>query len=522
MNLFWLLLLLPLLATGNGKVHLNVATLEVSTEELSNESNSGAKIYSTGADNNPISIQQSVAAEEDDGEEFFLGTALFHGPRRECFTLEDIALLRARQGLEWLVPKTYPKYMANDSMAYRLVRYWNVVNEIVHHMSDKYTERLMKAAFYDTLGAYLRYYLVPLAQVSFYAGRVSLPTVEHLVDIKRQCHQVLRTNGNAWRMPAIINITEQMKNLSMDPFVLSSDDSNICDQLDLSQVSDQRQMILLLPNLEPLDANGYLTNIYLPFRENRVYNLRASSSASELKRFLNTIAACQSYLKMNPTNYNHKLLDWIKEFVPHHLADEQFYPGLSGILQIQDNLVKIVEREDNDRDNSGKQGRSISLWKETADQQSLYTDERLYIAASVVLVIVFIMVVCGLYCGRRCAEKKSKGKSPMGPEDVELGEVFTMAKPKRVKREKKLKIETPRSPLKITSDRRYYGHQARSLSSEDCSTSTLGFQLKQKIMPFRFEIPVEKVRKSYKYTPLSSQTTETTQYQEKKKSGRGK
>ncbi|KAH8304290.1 hypothetical protein KR059_005646 [Drosophila kikkawai] len=539
MNLCLLLWLMPFLATGNGDgvgIHnMEVSTVEVPTDD---EFNSGPKKYSTGVDNNPFLL------DDDDGDDSFLGTTFFQGPRRQCFTSHDIALMSARQGFEQLVPKSYPKYLSGNGIALLLVRYWNVVIQIVNYMSDKETERLLEDAFYDTLGAYLSYYLMPVARVSFYAGHVTLNTVEHLLNIKRECHDVLKTNGNGWRLPAFKNITEQLRGMTIEPAKLgietdrsriTDDGSNICDHLDLSDISEESnkgQMLLPLPELEPVDVNGHLTNIYLPFRGDRVYNLRSSRSASELKRYLDTIMGCEKYLQINPARYNHKLLAWMQEFVPQHLADDQFYPGLGGILQIQESLLKAVQAEPKMELNSGKQGRSTSLWKGNNGEQepeNPYMNGRLYVAASIVLTVVFLTVVFLLHCGRLFA-KKEEGKPPLQPEDVELAEVYTMPKPKRVKKERKPKfepkIETPTSPLRAANERGYYGQLARSGSSDECSTSTLGYQFKEKIMPFRFDIPLGKGRKTYKYSSLSSQETDCTSSSEiqykRKKPGRGK
>ncbi|KAH8244104.1 hypothetical protein KR038_003966 [Drosophila bunnanda] len=525
MNLLYLLLwLVALLATGNGDIYMDMSTVEVPTDEFNTEHNSRVKMYSTGPDYDEFMLERNAAGDEGD---FFLGTTFFQGPRKECFTLDEIALLRARQGFEWLVPKTYPKYLSSTNMAHMLVRYWHIINYIAYRMSDHDTHRLMYDAFYDTLGAYSRYYLMPMAQVSFYAGRIPLGTVESLMSVKQECHNVLKTNGNGWRIPPTLNITDQLKGLNVAPARLgveaTEDGSNICDQLDLGEEAAQGRMLWLLPNLEPVDENGHLTDICLPFRQNLVCSLQSPDAASELKHFLSTMAACQSYMAVSPVHYNHMLLDWMQEFVPQHLGDEQFYPGLDGILQIQQGLLQATQEEVKDEYASSKHERSIGSYPGKDEQvfENLFMNEKVYIAASIVLTIVFLIVACILHCGRISAEnKKKKARPSQKPEDVELGELITTrAKSKRAKKDKK----TPRSPLKTASNRRYYGHMSKSVSSDDCSTSTLGFQLKHKIMPFRFESPLDSFRSNYKYSPLSSEH-EMQEFSglEMKKTGRGK
>lgn len=320
----------------------------------------------------------------------FLGTNLFGNYRKNCFSTEDIAIISARKDFELLVPKSFPQSLLTDSLVYMLLRYFNTVNQIVKRMSDDDTRLIMQRAFYDALGGYLRYYLVPMAQLSFYAGRIKLNTVERLVNIYQQCKTTLNTNGNGWRAPDK-DILSQFKVRKIEPVKLpkscySQEDASSCAQLDqtcISQEPDQGSMIVSLPRLETLDENGYMGNIYLPFRKRRIYNLRSPKSEFVVVKFFQTLTNCHRFQGISQANYNRQLLAWIKENLEMHYGDDVFYPGLGGILQIQERLSKEAKNAEEEaraptnkndgqgspscpKEDSRKMSRSAIHWQEAS------------------------------------------------------------------------------------------------------------------------------------------------------------
>lgn len=549
MNLCVLSWLLFFLAPGGCPIYsINVSTLEVSTNDFQNELtlhsmlSSELQQYRNGLNDVAIS-----PAKEDWLTEWqrelpkvarsaveagtFLGTNLFDGHRKKCFSLEEMALMSARRTFEQLVPKSYPKCMLSDSVVHMLIRFVNTVNQIVQQMSDEDTRRLPQRAFYDALGGYLRYYLVPAAQVSYYAGRLKLTTVQRLVSIKRQAYVALNTNGNGWRTPAK-DIMGQFKGAKIKPVELAGeaikfeDGAFSCAQLDQNCVdrdADQGQMIVSLPQLEPVDSEGHLSNIYLPFHQRRIYNLRSASSACVLVRFFQTLTSCHRFQGMSQANYNHKLLAWIRENVHSHYRDEMFYPGLGGILQIQESLLiqkrnrEPEECKDDDNcsglaEESRKVSRSTNHWQEVpepgqeeklpgeapAEQEKVQTqleecrecdsDDTLIWSIAAFLVLLLLLIVIVICCCMRRARKR-KEKTPFVPIDVEAPPSF---KPKHTK---------VRERPKGGDSESYYGHSiitvpesSRSQASSDeplilipqvadSSTSSLGCHLNRKCLP---------------------------------------
>ncbi|XP_017041811.1 uncharacterized protein LOC108088496 isoform X2 [Drosophila ficusphila] len=490
----------------------------------------------------------------------FLGTNLFGNYRKNCFSTEDIAMMSARKDFELLVPKSFPQCLLTDSVVYMLIRYFNTVNQIVKRMSDEDTKLILQRAFYDALGGYLRYYLVPAAQVSFYAGRLKLNTMERLINIYRQCRTALNTNGNGWRTPDK-NIMAKLRATKIDPVKLpkpceSREDATSCAQLDqscLSQMPDQGQMIVPLPCLEAPDESGYLSNIYLPFSKRRIYNLRSSRSAFILVRFFQTLTNCYRFQAVCPASYNSKLLTWIRENLEAHYHDDVFYPGLGGILQIEERLVMMKknpeeEKEqpplDTDEDagspsSSGEDSRKLSRsaihWQEAPDseQEQSHQDEWLSglekvqsgsdqleecrecdnddtliwcIAAFLALLLLIILLI--ICC---CMRRGRKKKKPVVASDAEAPppKPLIVTEPRDDKEEEKDKHEGRHryyysgSGRKSSSHRSVREHPFLENPELDSftSTSSLGCQFNRKCMPLKFS----RTRGEEYYVPQKAQ-----------------
>ncbi|XP_037714844.1 uncharacterized protein LOC119550304 isoform X2 [Drosophila subpulchrella] len=582
MNFYVLSWLLFFLAPGGCPIYsIDLATLEVPTNDFQNELtlqsmlSSELRAYRNGLNGRideeqqedppyapprryqqpewllkdllPRELQKATrsAAETD----AFLGTNLFGNYRKNCFSTEDIALISARKDFELLVPKSFPHCLLTDSIVNMLLRYFNTVNQIVKRMSDDDTRLILQRALYDALGGYLRYYLVPMAQVSYYAGRIKLNTVERLVTIYRQCRTTLNTNGNGWRTPNK-DIMTQFKGTKIEPVNLpkscqDQEDASSCAELDQSciiQEPDQGSMLVPLPRVETPDESGLLSNIYLPFRKRRIYNLRSPRSACVLVKFFQTLTSCHRFQGISQVNYNRQLLAWLRENLQMHYGDELFYPGLGGVLQIQERLVlqqKNPEEESREtrasleqveewtsslsKEDSRKMSRSAIHWQEAPDsqQEQEHQDEWLTglekvhtrqdeveecrecdnddtliwcIAAFLALLLLLILlIIC--CCMRRGRKKK------VVPTDAE-------APPPK---EKKKKVREPvivTEPVKESGkeepegDRRYYySGSGRSTSQRSVqndrdpgnpeidsytSTSSLGCQFNKKCVPLKF------------------------------------
>uniref|UniRef100_A0A1A9W7Y3 Uncharacterized protein n=1 Tax=Glossina brevipalpis TaxID=37001 RepID=A0A1A9W7Y3_9MUSC len=289
---------------------------------------------------------ESLCSSDAKDNENFLGTNLFGNVRKRCFTLEEVALLSARRDFENLIPKEFPESLLSDRFVTILMKYFYGIHEMISGMSNEESKGVAQRAFYDTLGGYLNYYLVPVSKYSFYAGQVSLQTVENVILLHRNCKKYLNVNGNGWK-PPIKDVLRKLKSVHIEPLHMDKakgcSEATFCLHLDMNsdQIdSDKGKMIVPLPNLEPEDHNNFLNNIFLPFKRKQTYDLRSGSSAYVLVKFYETVYKCYQYERIDQKYFNNKFRNWLLENVYVHMNDEQFYPGLGAVLRIYEILKR--------------------------------------------------------------------------------------------------------------------------------------------------------------------------------------
>ncbi|SPP80997.1 uncharacterized protein LOC117583361 isoform X1 [Drosophila guanche] len=492
-----------------------------------------------------------VSRSPDNKEELFLGTNLFGSSTRKCFSAEDIALIAARRDFETLLPKSFPNSLLCDSVVQMLMKYFYTVNRTVKDMAKDEAKLVLQRAFYDALGGYLRYYLAPVAQVSFYAGRLKLCTVERLVALYQQCRIVLNTNGNGWRTP-VGDIISQLKSVRISPVKLPArkqgeDDASSCallEQITGCKEAPNNQMIVPLPRLEPVDGQGYLTNIYLPLKQRRIYNLRSPHSAFVLVKFFQTVTQCYRFQGMCQKAYNRKLRNWIRESVQLHYNDEVFYPGLGGILQVYELLqneykgkarqpegecqeeqcfMDYQETTDDVTDTGSvaaaagggqgrKQSRSPNAQREWETHSKQDVEEcrecdddasSAYVACvALFLALLLLLLLLIIYCCMR------KGRKPNGPQKIPRKRDLEMSPPTKTKASPPIKAKiatdaTPAMPRRMAFRGSYYSSPIeishsekapqsqgndfrRFLDDSHTSTSSLACQFNRKCMPLKF------------------------------------
>lgn len=278
--------------------------------------------------------------------ENFVGTNLFEGESvcaEVCLSTESVALLTARKEFENLLPKSLPKTLMDDELIMSLMQYFYGAKQVILRMCTGKQKDLSEKAFYDTLGGYLQWYVIPVVKNSFYAGLVCLKIAKNVIEVYKQCKICLNTNGNGWKTP-INDFTEF--EISIQPILLVEEvDDTACIHLELSTDKENDDEILVpLPKLDR-EEKGMLSNIWLPFKRKKSFNLRSYHSAFIFLKYFEMVSRCFKYQNICQDNFNKKLEDWIQENIEIHLEDEIFYPGLGAILRIQETLSHKPQKQ---------------------------------------------------------------------------------------------------------------------------------------------------------------------------------
>lgn len=209
-------------------------------------------------------------------------------------------------------------------------------------------KHLVQRAFYDTLGGYLHFKMVPVAKYSFYAGQISLSTANQVLLLHEECKKFLNTNGNGWKSP-LQNMFSQLERVHIEPLHIPETDDgafqepSFCMQLHMNTEENQPdndKMIVQLPKVEAENIKGYLGNIWLPFRRKRTFDLKLESSNYIVAKFYETVTKCYRFENIDQQYFNEKFKTWLMENINVHLSDEEFYPGLGAVLRIAEFLKR--------------------------------------------------------------------------------------------------------------------------------------------------------------------------------------
>ncbi|XP_055903716.1 uncharacterized protein LOC129938815 isoform X2 [Eupeodes corollae] len=417
--------------------------------------------------------QPIIKKERSKGVKNFVGTNLFgdtSGSPKNCFTSEDVALLAARRDFESLIPKDLPNYLLDDDLARLLMQYFYGASQVIDKMTRGHSKSIANKAFYDTLGGYLNYYMIPISKYSFYGGLIKLKTVESIIELFSESKRFLNTNGNGWRDP-IRDFSDF--DLEIEPLriiVDKEDDDTSCTQLDM--LDDERSgeddsMLVALPRLEP-EEKGLLRNLWLPFRRKRTFDLQSSKSAFVLLRYFELTTKCYKFQNVDQELFNKRFKNWILENVEIHLKDDLLYPGLGAVLRIietlrrkrgdsfviesktkekrqrtHENLKKIKSFNSKQIGNSGNVLKSIfesdspvapdSVSDKTLTQKAKDSQRKKYIyiaiGVSVCLVLIVFSVIGFTMC-RKGSWRKSNTDDTLPPEPKKTGWFCCKKEPK--------------------------------------------------------------------------------------------
>ncbi|XP_073816571.1 uncharacterized protein [Musca autumnalis] len=247
-----------------------------------------------------------------------------------------------------LIPKDLPKTLLTDEILMVIMDYFETCHQLITTMAAfEDSNNLLEKIFFDTLGGYLNYYLLPIAKYSYYAGLTSLQVVENILNLYQQCKNRLNTNGNGWKEPWM-DLLNDLDVVEIKPLKIQhNDDHQSCDRLEMLVGQDlaNDKMIVALPKLEADDADkGYLGNIWLPFKRKRIFDLKSPGSAYIMVQFYTTLSKCYHYEDISMLCYNREFKEWLLENIQIHLSDEVFYPGLGGILRILETIRRYPRR----------------------------------------------------------------------------------------------------------------------------------------------------------------------------------
>lgn len=196
-------------------------------------------------------------------------------------------------------------------------------------------QKLMRIIF-----RYLKHLVIPIAKYSFYAGNVSLSTVQRISNLYERCKELLDTNGNGWSEP----ITDFSQfSIKILPVSITSDENEAMKSCASLVTNNDDEIMVPLPIIETDDDSDdddeFSAVIKFPFKKDQsLFSINSKRSAFVLFRYYILVSQCFTYQGIDQSAFNRRFKMWINENVLSYLDDDEFYPAFGAVLRIFESI----------------------------------------------------------------------------------------------------------------------------------------------------------------------------------------
>ncbi|XP_020300137.1 uncharacterized protein LOC109863890 isoform X2 [Pseudomyrmex gracilis] len=387
-----------------------------------------------------------------------IGTVLFekNDYQKQCWTNEEFTVLSSRRIFQDILPQMRVIDSENDQYIAHLMDYFYICLESVRRLSVGKTKHLILKALADTLGGYLRVYILPLTKHSYYVGNIKYRNAKMLHDLFDELKVFLRTNGIGWSKPS-----RDIENVKIIPIVITPPKTSVaCNGLitysapherndsdyrsfefrkrkgstvkrrHLRQTVNEynsevatRKIIVPLPFL---DNEAEPNSIALPFKTDSLQSLYSEKSAFVIvKYYIASVKCIASRSNAHLETFNKDFHNWLQQSVRRRLDDEKWYPAFGGVLRVlatsrelgankgiakskiggNYQVMPIVER------NSQTNGKFYKEKGESDNTMRLGTTE-IIIIAIVSALMIWLLVGLSLVCHRFLVRRSTEGCPP--------------------------------------------------------------------------------------------------------------
>ncbi|XP_071557006.1 uncharacterized protein [Temnothorax nylanderi] len=245
----------------------------------------------------------------------------------------------------------------NDQYIAHLMDYFHICLESVRRLSVGKTKHLMLKALADSLGGYLRVYILPITRHSYYAGNIKYRNARMLFELFDELKVFLQTNGAGWSKPS-----QDLPNIRIPPIIITPPKTSVaCNGLITYSASSERdsgdyrsftfrkkrrstmkrghsrRAVDECLGEQTASTHHSLSSIALPFKTDSLQSLYSEKSAFALVKYYIASVKCitsRSNTKTRLRKFNKDFYTWLQQSVRRHLDDEKWYPAFGGVLRV--------------------------------------------------------------------------------------------------------------------------------------------------------------------------------------------
>lgn len=268
-----------------------------------------------------------------------VGTVLFKAAdfNRQAWTCDALSLLVARKYFQKLIPPTDVMPTVNDDYAKSLLTYFIDAYKNLNTGSKNVDDnKILTIALSDTIGGYLKNWVLPAMRYGFYSGTVNYEEANNLFLFYEEIKMYLKTDGEGWRTPnedIFIQISAPSHHKQVGRTI-----NNACTQLAFFENIDE---VYRVP-LPILYWDGKSATLFLPLKMNPIVIVTSRKSMHSLLGYYEVATNCIQEKFPNELNaFRKRFQRWLHEAITPHLSDDHLYAGFDNVINLLDDTRSL-------------------------------------------------------------------------------------------------------------------------------------------------------------------------------------
>lgn len=355
-----------------------------------------------------VSICVAGAFEIDD---LNVGTVLFTSSdvKKTHWTSTEMSLLRARRHFQAMIPPP-SNVNINDKFATSFLTFVKESYASLKKASkDASTEKIMNAALSDTLGGFMKVWVLPVIKFAYYGGTVSQAQATEIFQLYEDIKLCLNTNGSSWKLPNP-NLLSYMS-ISIAPVHVPSAKRahNPCDNIAFFEETANG---LAVP-VPKVIWSQHAEYIFIPLKNISIIPLRDPFTNSLLKYYdsakncIKTRKRAKEEQLEDESSFENRFQTWLEKEVVPHLNDDCLYPALGSVLTLVNKSISLIDAMVDAMALDTNKMNYSQKW--LADLHILVSSKKMLLVA-VILILELICCVPVIFCF--CYNRYKKPKKP--------------------------------------------------------------------------------------------------------------
>ncbi|CAG5059325.1 unnamed protein product [Parnassius apollo] len=207
--------------------------------------------------------------------------------------------------------------------------------------TDDQVNNIVTTAMSDTLGGFLKAWILPITKFAFYGGTVSKESALRMFNFYHDIKKYLDTDGSGWCEPNLEVLKTVAIKISPPRVSYARSMEDQCDYLAYFEKTDTG---LKVPT-PTITWNDKFSTMFVPLKNQSLISLNSPNSTNALFKYYDAAKSCLSSTKPeDQEEFNRRFESWLIFNVLPHLNDDNLYVGLGNVLSLVNKTSDLCDR----------------------------------------------------------------------------------------------------------------------------------------------------------------------------------